>query len=206
MKPGSLIATAAALTLVSTSAVAGLLFAPLGSRYDDPGLATVQVRTTGEKIQIRTTGLQGRMALSARHLPPTAGGPATGCAVMPFTQDLTLDLDLAKGVVEGTSSGQIQLSGKVLRFQAPVHGSASCMPSGGTACGVAVLDLNLLGVVADPSDHASVGLLRMQMLASLVRGNPSAPWAAISANVSLGLSPRLVTSILETMEDDECGL
>ena len=68
------------------------------------------------------------------------------------------------------------------------------------------LDLNLLGAVADPSDHASVGLLRIQMLGSLVRSNPSAPWAAISADVSLGLSPRLVTSLLETMEEGECGV
>jgi len=206
MKTGSIAATATALTLVATSALAGLLFVPVGSRYEDPGLATVQVRTTGERIQVRTTGLQGRMAVRARDLASVAGAPATGCAVLPFTQDLTLDLDLAKGVAEGTSQGQIQLNGKVVRFQAQVRGSATCMPSSGAACGQAVVHLDLLGALADPSDQASVGLLRAQMLGSLLRSNPSAPWAAMSADVSLGVSPRLVTSILETMEDDECGL
>lgn len=74
------------------------------------------------------------------------------------------------------------------------------------ACGQVIVDLDLRGAIADPADQASVGLLRMQTLGSLVRSNPAAAWAAMSANVSLGLSPRLVPSILETMEDSECGL
>ena len=208
MKTNSIVAIAMALTTVATSAVAGLVFAPLGSQYDDPGLATVNLRKvggSGEQIQVRTTGLQGRMALRAHDLPPTSGGPATGCAVMPFTQDLTLMLDLSKGVAEGTSSGQIQLEGKLVRFLAEVHGSASCMPWNGVACGQVIVDLDLRGAIADPADQASVGLLRMQALASLVRSNPVA-WAEMSASVSLGLSSRLVNSILETMEEDECGL
>ena len=158
MRINSIVAIATALTIVATSAVAGLVFAPLGSQYDDPGLATVTVRKMGggggEQIQVRTTGLQGRMELRARDLPPTSGGPATGCAVMPFTQDLMLTLDLSKGVAEGNSSGQIQLNGKLVRFQAEVHGSASCMPWNGVACGQVIVDLDLRGAIADPADQA----------------------------------------------------
>lgn len=210
MKTNSIAVIATALTIVATSAAAaGLVFAPLGSQYDDPGQAMVNIRKmggSGEEVQVRTTGLQGRMALRARDLPRTFGGPATGCAVMPFTQDLMLSLDLTKGVAEGNSSGQIQLNGKLVRFQAEVRGTASCMPWNGLACGQVIVDLDLRGAIADPADQASVGLLRMQALGSLVRSNPTADWAAMSANMTLGLSPRLVNSFLETMEEDECGL
>jgi hypothetical protein len=206
MKTGSIAALATALTILTATAAAALVFAPVSTEYDDPGLATVNLRGGGGQIQVRTTDLQGRLAVKASDLPPASGAPAQGCAVMPFTQDLTLSLDLAKGVAEGSSSGQIHLDGKVVRLQAAVQGSASCMPFDGAACGQVIVDLDLRGALANPGDPAAVGLLRMQMLGSLVRGNPTAPWAAMSADTSLGLSRPLVTSILDTMEEGECGV
>lgn len=132
--------------------------------------------------------------------------PVPGCARIPFDQRLEVIINLSLGVVEGRTRGRISTGDGPFDYHGEVRGNASCVPASGNSCGQLIVDLEVRGTLSDPTDPARVGLLRMEMLGSLLRGQGSAYWASLTSNASLGGDAGLISSLLDTMEASEsCG-
>ena len=194
------------LVLVTSIAVAGIIFVPVGGRYANPELAPVDIQNVGDgMVRIRTTGLTGELSLDASDVPPEFDPPALGCARFPFDQRLELVINLTLGVVEGRTRGRISTQGGTLEYRGEVHGNATCVPSGGRSCGQLIVDLEMRGVLADLSDPVRSGLIRMEILGSLPRGPDGAQWASLTSNARLGGDAGLISSLLDTMDTgDSC--
>jgi len=196
------------LLLVTSIAVAGIIFVPVSGRYSNPGLAPVDFQNVGDgAVRIRTTGLTGEFSLDASDVPPEFEPPASGCARFPFDQRLELIINLSVGVVEGRTRGRISTQDGTLEYRGEVRGNATCVPTGGRSCGQLIVDLEMRGALSDANDPARVGLIRMETLGSLLRGPDGARWASLTSNARLGGDAGLINSVLHTMEaGDTCGI
>ena len=176
------------LLLVTSIAVAGIIFVPVGGRYSNPELAPVDflVQDADGTIRIRTTGLTGRLTLDCSEVEECQSID-NGCAEIPFTQEIELTLDRQTGNIEGRTRGRLD-SQPSYEFIAKVQGEATCLPSGVQSCGQIVFDLESRGVFSDRSDPSGVGTLRMQILGSLIRGSNTANWAAFSSRGTFGFA------------------
>ena len=203
---------AAALLLAATSVEAGVIFVPVGNVYAYPELAPARARfndpvlinpsfaeVAGDgSLHLATSGLAGEMHLDASELPPGFEIPAGAGAKLPFEQQLELVINLSLGVVEGRSTGRIPLSNGILEFRMDVQGDATCLPRNGRECGQLVVALELRGILSDPWDPASVGVIQTTLLGSLVWDDADlVHWAAMSGNSTLGGNPALINSALE---------
>ncbi len=188
-----------ALLLTASSAMAGIEFLPMSGRYVDSELATVRIQDNGSgSAAFSTTGLTGELRLDASDVPPEFEVPIPGCARFPFDQQLELVVNLSLGVVEGRTRGRISAQDGTLEYRGEVLGNATCVPSGGRSCGQLIVDLEMRGTLSDPNNPASVGLMRMDMLASLIWDDTNlAHWAAMSTNATLGGNEVLINSWLE---------
>ena len=206
MKNGIKTIVTSALLLASSSAFAGIFFLGAGGQYIAPNLALVSIENlTEQTVRIRTSGLNGELSFKGSDFPPKYEVPASATGKLPFAQELELVINLATGVVEGSSSGQILCNNEVLNlegssngqalcsnevlndFRMDMQGKATCLPLNGRECGQLVVDLELRGVLTDPNDPSKVGQLQMVMLGSLVWDDTNvAHWAAISANTTIG--------------------
>ena len=212
MKNGLKIIVTSALMLAASSAMAGIIYLPVGGRYLAPEQAPVSIQNLGgESIRINTSGLTGELAISKVNAsgndesPPLWDIATTEKVVVPFEQQLDLIIDLAEGTVSGHASMD-KASAKLAQF-ASVQGTATCLPLNGLECGQLVVDLELQGVVSDPNDPAIVGQLRMNMLASMIfDGSDVGFWAAMSANARIGGNEGLINSILSMEEGESSGV
>lgn len=179
---------AIALMLGASSVLADIVFFASSGKYVDPDLASVSILASPD-VYVRTTGLNGELAVNASDLPGGLGSVEQSCATLPFEQELDLNVDRSRGVVEGRSRGRIHFAqGEVWNFRAEVRGNASCLPFNGRRCGQLVVDLDLRGTLSSPENRARIGLIRMHALGSLVRDGGSAQWVALAANTSLGFA------------------
>jgi len=211
MKNPLRILVAGALVLLATTAMAGIIFVPVGNRYVTPELALVQSQSDGDgTVHIRTTGLNGELSLDANDIPPGFEGPSQGCARFPFAQALDLLITRSgsggNAVTEGRSHGTITTQDGVLEYHADVRGHSACVPVNGRPCGQLVVDLELRGTLVDPTDPARVGLLRMDMLGSLERSRGSARWASLTSQARLGGDAVLVSSLTSMTEGESCSV
>jgi len=188
-----------ALLLAATSAVAGIIFVPVGNRYTNPEIALVDIQNGGDgTVRILTTGLTGEMSLDGSDVPPEFEAPVPGCARFPFEQRLELVINPSLGVVEGSTRGRISTQDGTLEYRGEVRGNATCVPSGGRGCGQLIVDLEMRGTLSDPYNPASVGQIRVGMLGSLIWGETDlAHWAAMSTNATLGGNELLFNSWME---------
>ena len=75
------------------------------------------------------------------------------------------------------------------------------------SCERLVVNVKPEGVLADPSDPQRVGVIRMELLGSLVRDGQDARWVTLEDNATLYGSEVLINSLLETMgEGERCGV
>ena len=197
-----------ALLVVTSIAVAGIIFVPVGGRYANPELAPVEIQPTGDgSLSVRTTDLTGELSLDASDVPPEFEVPVPGCARLPFDQSLQLVINLSLGVVEGRSSGSISTLDGLLEYRTEVSGYATCVAFSGRSCGQIIVDLELRGTLSDPTDPSLVGLLRMETLGSLLRDQGSASWVSLTSSARLGGDAGLISSLLDTMVEGEfCGV
>jgi hypothetical protein len=196
-----------ALLLVTSIAVAGIIFVPVGGRYANPELAPVDIQNVGEgMVRIRTTGLTGELSLDASDVPPEFEVPVPGCARLSFDQNLQLVINLSLGMVEGRSRGRISTQDGLLEYRTEVRGNATCRPFNGRSCGQIIVDLELRGTLSDPADPSRVGLLRMETLGSLLRDQGNASWAQLTSNARLGGDAALIGSIISMSEGESCGV
>lgn len=219
MKSGIKIIVTSALLLAASSAMAGIIYLPVGGRYQAPETAPVSIQNLGgESFRINTTGLIGELTIQGSDFPPDYDIGTTDNVVLPFEQELELFINLSSGVVEGRASiltnnenmfviaGHTDSSGRILiRLDAEVQGNATCLPLNGLDCGQLVVDLELRGVVSDPNDPAIIGQLRMNVLASLYfDGNDVGlgSWAAMSANTTIGGNEGLINSLTSMGESE----
>ena len=209
MKNNLKIILGGALLLVTSIAVAGIIFVPINGLYENPELAPVDIQNIGDgTVRIRTTGLTGEFSLDASDVPPEFDPPASGCKRFPFDQRLELVINLSLGVVEGRTRGHISTQDGTLEYRGEVHGNATCVPAGGRSCGQLIVDLEMRGVIlADVSDPVRPGLIRMEILGSILRGPDGAQWASLTSNARLGGDAGLISSVLDTMDEGEfCGV
>ena len=208
MKNNLKIILGGALLLVTSIAVAGIIFVPINGLYENPELAPVDIQNIGDgTVRIRTTGLTGEFSLDASDVPPEFDPPASGCARFPFDQRLELTINPLLGVAEGQTRGRISTRNGTLDFRGEVRGNATCMPAGGRSCGQLIVDLEMRGALVDVSDPMQPGLLRMEILGSLLRGPDGARWASLTSNARLGGDIGLISSVLDTMDEGEsCGI
>ena len=198
----------AALLLLTSVAVAGIIFVPVGGRYINPELASVDIQNVGDGLlRIRSTGLNGVFSLDASDVPSEFDPPVSGCKRLRFDQRLELIINLSLGVVEGRSRGRIDTrSGGILDYRVEIRGNATCVPSGGNSCGQIVVDLEARGVLSNENAPARVGLIRMEKLGSLVRGASGASWASLTANARLGGEEALIGMLTAMEEGESCGV
>ena len=195
------------LLLVTSIAVAGIIFVPVGGRYSTPELAAVDIQNAGDGVvRIRTTELTGEFSLDASDVPPEFEPPASGCARFPFDQRLELIINLSLGVVEGRTRGRIATQDGTLEYRGEVRGNATCVPAGGRSCGQLIVDLEMRGALTDANDPARVGLIRMETLGSLLRGPGGSSWASLTANARLGGDAGLIASLTSMAEGETCGV
>jgi len=208
MKNNLKIILGGALLLVTSIAVAGIIFVPVGGRYANPEFAPVDIQDIGDgMVRIRTTGLTGEFSLDASDVPPEFDPPASGCKRFPFEQRLELVINLSLGVVEGRTRGRISTQDGTLEYRGEVRGNATCVPSGGRSCGQLIVDLDTRGVIlADVSDPVRPGLIRMEILGSILRGPDGAQWASLTSNARLGGDAGLISSITSMAEGESCGV
>jgi hypothetical protein len=199
MKNRLKIMVTSALLLAATSAMAGIIFVPVGGHYTNPELAPVNIQHfDGGTIIVLTNGLIGEWTIQGSDFPPEYEVPASATGKLPVTQQLELFIDLSTGVVEGNSSGQMLCNNEPVNFRADVRGYASCLPLNGRDCGQLVVDLELRGALSDPNNPASVGQMRMEMLGSLIWDDTDMMhWAAMSTNASLWGNDLFINSALE---------
>ena len=191
------IIASSALLLTATSATAGPVYLAVGGQYIAPEAAPVLIGGLGvDRFRIQTVGLSGEWTIEYDDLPPGSDVPASAQAVLPFTQDLELEIDLAEGTVSGHAIKQLDAPAKVIIATMDVTGHASCLPRNGLACGQLVVDLELRGVLTDPNDPASVGRLSGETLGSLVWDETVAGyWTAMSANTTIGGNEGIINSL-----------
>lgn len=199
------------LLLVTSIAVAGILFVPVGGRYANPDLALADVQNIGDDtVRIQTTGLTGEFSLDASDLPPEFDPPASGCKRFPFDQELELVINLSLGVVEGYTRGHIATETGTLEYRADVRGNATCFPAGGNDCGQVIVDLETRGAMAgalkDLSTNNLVGLIHMETLGSLLYQPDNAQWVSLTSNARLGGDAELISSIISMEEGESCGV
>ena len=190
------IIVSSALLLTASSAFADITFFSGSNVYTDPELAQVDIQNLGdETFRVHSSGITDDLIIegpSKYELPETANGKLS------VTQQLDLVVNLSLGVVEGTARGYILSlpNNENLSFRADVQGHVTCLPLNGRECGQLVLDLELQGVLSDPSDPSKVGQVITVMLGSLVWDDTNgAHWAAISANTTIGGNEGLITSL-----------
>jgi hypothetical protein len=175
--------------LFASVALAGIIFVPVGGRYDHSELApTVVQLLSGEtsRFRIRTRDLNGALELDCSEVPGCRAVERT-CADIPFSQQLELVVDRETGDIAGRTLGKLDLAG-TFDFTARVRGEGTCLPFAGRACGQLVVDLEARGPFSDPGDASRVGLIRMHMVGSLLRDGDSSRWAALSASNTLGFA------------------
>lgn len=189
------------LLLTASSAMAGIIFIPVGGRYLAPDLALVDIQNVDdETIRISTNGLTGELTIQGSDFPPEYDISTTAQAVLPFEQELDLIIDLAKGTVSGRSTALYSdfSNGELLGATAEVRGNATCLPLNGLECGQLVVALELQGVLSDPNDPSIVGQLRMVVLGSFFfDGSDVGFWAAMSTNTKFGGNEGLINSVSE---------
>lgn len=198
-------ATCIAIVLLAafSNAYAGVIFVPVGNVIvGDLDLATVEIlKSNATKMQIRSRGLAGELT------------QASGATGMPgdsitYTQQREISLDAKTGAVNGYARGQLTLNqgvgaGTALNYQGQLTGTAFCRPFQGRECGQVIVNLTLRGAISDGSDPSRVGLIRTEILGSLIT-NPSDPhWAAYSPNFVLGGDAPLIEQFLDTMDEGE---
>lgn len=194
------------MLLASSVAIAGIIFVPVGGRYANPELAPVQVQDNGSgSAVVRTTGLSGEFSLDASDVPPEFDPPVMGCARFAFDQRLELIINLSLGVVEGRTRGRISTPDGALEYRAEVRGNATCVPAGGNSCGQLIVDLETRGILADANDPARVGLIRSEILGSLLRGPGGARWVNLTSNARLGGDAGLIGSLTSMEDGESCG-
>jgi len=196
-----------ALLLVTSIAVAGIIFVPVAGRYANPEFALVMIHDNGSgSAAVQTTGLTGEFSLDANDVPPEFDPPASGCKRLPFDQQLELVINLSLGVVEGRTHGHISTQDGTLEYRGEVRGNATCVPAGGDSCGQVIVDLEMGGAFVDVSDPERPGLLRMEILGSLLRGPGGAQWASLTSNARLGGDAGLISSLTSMTEGESCRI
>ena len=194
----------AAALLVASSVSAGVIFVPVGNLYTDVRQALVTVSNppgATAPVRLLTEGLSGEANVRAVDIPEQLGAFTPGCATLPLAQDIELELDPASGAVDGRTRGVLRTdsspAARTWHFRADVTGRARCLPAAGLRCGQMIFDLEARGVLFEPADTTSAGLIRMQMLGSLARTTGAARWDALTASMSLGGDARLVQAIAD---------
>lgn len=189
------------LLLAASSASAGLQIIPVVDIYVTPEIVPVSIRRDpGDQpvdyfiITLSTAGLTGESTIQGSDFPPTYDIPASAKGVLPFDQDLELEIDVAAGTVSGRSETRyVDAASPYLAATAEVSGNATCLPLNGLECGQLVVNLELQGVLSDPNNPANVGRLRTEMLGSFVwDGTDVGHWAAMSANAMIGGNDGLI--------------
>ncbi len=194
------------LLLITSIAVAGIIFVPVGGRYINPDLGVVDMQNVGNgNLRIRTTGLSGEFSLDASDVPPEFDPPASGCQRFVFDQDLELVINLSLGVVEGRTRGRINTQDVTLDYSGEIQGKATCVPMDSHNCGQLIVDLDTRGVLSDANDPARVGLIRLETLGSLLR-EPDGHWASLTSNARLGGDAGLIGSLHSMGEGESCGI
>ena len=136
---------------------------PVSGRYITPERAAVDLQHGVDGLAtIHTTALTGELYLDAQEIPPAFGVPVPGCARIPFNQDLTLEIDLAQGLVKGTSHATISTQDGSFTYAADVQGSVSCQPYNGESCGQLRVDLDFDGLLSDSATASLVGRLQLK--------------------------------------------
>ena len=197
---GSRILAAVALLLTASSAMAGIIFVPVGGQFAQPELAPVGVENRGGgKVALSSDGLTGEWTIAEGDLPPGLGLPAA------FGLDVTFGIDLDELVIDvagGTLSANKNDIGDpavTATFTTSSHsytgtlvnvsGDASCVPLNGHQCGQLVVQMELRTVLTDPTNPSVVGKLRLEMLGSLTwDGAAAAQWASMSATGMIGVN------------------
>ena len=199
-----LVAAAMALPLtfaLTTPALAGIVAVPVGGHtFENVSAVGVEIRNGGRRgaIGIRTTGLRGRF-------DTTPGGTGPAGSFIGVTQDQSLLFDPDSGTIEGEARGQLTLTsqGIALNYQGNLTGIGRCVSGTGRRCEQLVVTVKLEGVLADPNDPQRVGVIRMELLGSLIRDGRGARWVTLEDNATLHGSEALINSILESMEEGE---
>ena len=188
------------LLLVSSTVFAGIIFVPVSGIWVEPESAEVIFNRQGSsgKVQVETLNLNGAFF----EAPGGTGGEG---AILPFLQDLILEIDLESGIVEGEGRAHLRLmpSSGDLDFKGEVSGEATCVAYQGNPCDQLLVDFEIIGVMTDPTDPARVGLLSIRWLGSLIIDGDSAYWASLSATAEFGGDRELIDQILDTMDDAE---
>lgn len=197
---------AAALLMAASPAMAGIIFVPVSGQYTAPETAPVNVQhLDGETFRFHTSGLAGEWIIDGGDLPPENDFPAAAQAVLPFIQDLELVIDLGAGTVSAAGvSRSMDWSSPLL---AQIAGHASCVPRNGLDCGQLVVHLELQGFLTNSNDPACVGMLRTELLGSLVwDGAAAAHWTSVTASARLEGAGGLIGTITSMGEGESCGI
>ena len=197
-----------AMLLASFSnAVAGIIFVPVdGVKLDDLSLATVQVQNNPgqSSMRIRSDGLSGE-------LTEACGATGQAGSSIAFTQQLQFSVDTQTGSVTGTTNGSLMLNqgpwaGNVFEYQGQVEGSGYCWPYAGEQCGQMVVDLTLQAAFNNPADPGQVGLIRIEVLGSVLTSQSGASWVNYTPNFVLGGDLPIIETLLTSMgEGESCG-
>lgn len=214
---------AAALLMAASPAMAGIIFVPVGNHYTAPETAPVNVQhLDGETFRFRTSGLAGEWIIDGGDLPPENAFPAAAQAVLPFIQDLELVVDIGGETASDplimrkfADAASVYLviikemdeASTLMITTTEFRGNASCVPRNGFDCGQLVVHLEMQGFITNSSDPACIGMLRTELLGSLVwDGVAAAHWTSLTASARLEGAGGLIGTIISMEEGESCGV
>jgi hypothetical protein len=200
-----LVVAAIVLPLMTAPALAGVVAVPVGGHtFENVSDANVEINNGAPDgaVRISTMGLSGRF-------DTTPGGAGPAGAFIGVTQEQTLLFDPDTGTITGRARGRLTFTeqGIQLNYRGNLTGIGSCVSGTGRRCAQLVVSLKLEGVIADPNNPQRVGVIRMELLGSLVRDEQGGRWVTLEDNATLYGSEEFRTLSLTTMAEGEtCGV
>lgn len=191
-----------------SNAFAGIIFVPVdGVTVGDLNLATVQVHNNGgqSSMQFHTDGLTGELTEACG----ATGQPGNSIS---FTQQLQFSVDTKTGSVTGSTNGSLMLNqgpyaGTVFDYQGQVEGMGYCWPFAGEECGQMVVNLNLRAAFTNPADPSQAGVIRIEILGSMLTNQSYASWVSYTPDFVLGADLPVIEMPLTSMgEGESCGV
>lgn len=180
----------ATLTALSAPVLSGLVFLPVTGIMIEP--TSPPAIWIGEEF--------GPYLISsevAGDFTGSQGATGPNGAAIPFSQRLKFSLDPADGVVRGTADGRLALPGGTGQWISGGHvqGKATCLPMSGDPCGQLVVHLTIDAAMSAENDPGRVGLVRFELLGSLVRHGSRASWASLAAHARIAGDDELTSLI-----------